>query len=64
MIDPTLVYSRLVGGTGDDESYGVVVDGTGAAYVAGFTASTNFPLTAGGFDRSFGGVADVLVGRL
>src|SRR5206468_1945773 len=64
VIDPTLVYSRLVGGTGDDESYGVVVDGTGAAYVAGFTTSSNFPLTAGGFDRSFGGVADVFVAKL
>ena len=64
VIDPTLVYSRLVGGTGDDESYGVVVDGTGAAYMAGFTTSSNFPVTAGGFDRSFGGVADVFVAKL
>src|SRR5207247_6338269 len=64
VIDPTLVYSRFVGGTRDDESYGVVVDGTGAAYVAGFTTSSNFPVTAGGFDRSFGGVADVLVAKL
>src|SRR5439155_19919507 len=62
VIDPTVVYSRFVGGTGDDESYGVVVDGTGAAYVAGFTTSSNFPVTAG--SRTFGGMADVFVTKL
>src|SRR5439155_2863046 len=64
VIDPTVVYSRFVGGTGDDESFGVVVDGTGAAYVAGFTTSSNFPVTTGSFDGTFGGVADVFVAKL
>ncbi|MGH3184568.1 MAG: SBBP repeat-containing protein, partial [Streptosporangiaceae bacterium] len=42
-----LIYSTYLGGNGDDEANGIAVDSTGAAYVAGFTSSTNFPVTAG-----------------
>ncbi len=42
-IDPTLEYSTYLGGTGEDGASAVAVDGDGAAYVAGSTASTNFP---------------------
>lgn len=42
----TLVYSTYLGGNGDDEATGIAVDSTGAAYVTGFTNSTNFPTTA------------------
>lgn len=36
-------YSTYLGGTGWDKSNGVAVDGSGAVYVAGETASTDFP---------------------
>ncbi len=38
-----LIYSTYLGGTGDDGGYGIAVDGSSNAYVAGFTQSTNFP---------------------
>jgi beta-propeller repeat-containing protein len=43
VIDPTLIYSTFLGGTGSDGAYGVAVDASGAMYLAGTTASTNFP---------------------
>jgi len=43
VIDPTMVYSTLLGGSSSDAATAVTVDSTGAAYVAGFTASQNFP---------------------
>lgn len=54
VIDPVLVYSTYLGGNNYDEAYGIVVDGTGAAYVAGYTSSSNFP-TPNAFQGTFGG---------
>ena len=41
------VYSTYLGGTGVDSARAIAVDKSGFAYVAGSTASTDFPLTAG-----------------
>jgi hypothetical protein len=56
IIDPTksgkgsLVYSSFLGGTGDDKGHGVAVDSTGSLItIVGFTASTDFPTTANGY---------------
>ena len=43
VIDPVLTYATFLGGSGSDGIAGIQVDSTGAAYVAGFTTSTNFP---------------------
>ncbi|MGO9586784.1 MAG: immunoglobulin domain-containing protein [Limisphaerales bacterium] len=40
-----LVYSTLLGSTNNDEANGIAVDNNGAAYVTGWTISTNFPNT-------------------
>jgi hypothetical protein len=40
-----LVYSTYLGGTNFDEGQGIAVDAAGCAYVTGYTASTNFPVT-------------------
>lgn len=40
----TILYSTYLGGNGDDEAQSIVVDKqTGAAYVTGYTRSTDFP---------------------
>jgi len=41
------VYSTLLGGTNNDGANSIAVDGSGAAYVTGWTVSTNFPNTVG-----------------
>ena len=38
-----LVDSTYLGGSGNDFGDGIAVDASGAVYVAGGTASTNFP---------------------
>ncbi len=40
-----LVYSTFLGGTNNDQAYAIAVDTNGAAYVTGWTVSTNFPNT-------------------
>jgi uncharacterized protein (TIGR03437 family) len=48
-IDPSgtsLVYSTYLGGTYSEEAFGVSVDAAGNAYLAGYTASTDFPVAA------------------
>ena len=44
----SLKYSALFGGTtGSDVGFGVAVDGSGNAYLAGRASSTDFPITSG-----------------
>ena len=38
-----LVYAGYIGGDGSDEGFGIAVDGTGAAFVTGYTDSPTFP---------------------
>jgi uncharacterized repeat protein (TIGR01451 family) len=40
----SLVYCTYLGGRGDDRAFGIAVDSSGAAYVTGYTQSSNFPL--------------------
>ena len=53
----SLVYSTFLGGVGQDLGYSLVVDGAGNAYVAGVTASANFPVVtpAQSFNAGLGG---------
>ncbi|WP_285578846.1 SBBP repeat-containing protein [Actinoallomurus iriomotensis] len=63
VIDPGLVYSTYLGGTGFDESIGIALDSSGNAYVTGDTASTNFPISRAVQPRSGGGT-DAFVTKL
>ena len=58
-----LVYSTYLGGSGDDFGYDLAVDGSGNAYVTGYTESTNFP-TANPLQAASAGNADVFVAKL
>jgi hypothetical protein len=60
-----LAYSTFLGGTDGDQGLGIAVDGSGGAYVTGTTQSTDFPTTAGAFDRIYnGGFRDAFVTKL
>jgi len=59
-----LVYSTFLGGSNDDEGYGIAVDGSGNAYVTGYTGSTNYDTTAGAYQTTFRGISDVFVTKL
>ncbi len=48
----TLVYSTYLGGNGEDQGNGIMVDGAGNAYATGHTSSTNFPVTPGAFQTT------------
>jgi sugar lactone lactonase YvrE len=47
-----LIYSTFLGGSGNDSAGGLAVDSSGAAYVTGWTSSTDFPVTGGAFQSS------------
>ena len=55
----SLVYSTYLGGVGQDLGYSLVVDSAGSAYVAGVTASANFPVVspAQSFNAGLGGAS-------
>ena len=62
VIDPVLVYSTYLGGSGTDQLTGIAVDSTGSIYVAGSTDSIDFPLaTLGSLPM---GLSHVLVAKL
>jgi hypothetical protein len=64
VIDPVLVYSTFLGGTGNDWAYGIAVDGAGNAYVSGFTESTDFPTTPATFEATMDGRYEAFVTKL
>ncbi len=47
-------YSTFIGGTQTDAAWAIALDDNGSIYVAGETASSNFPVS-GGFQGTFGG---------
>jgi len=47
-----ILYSTYLGGSNVDSGQGIAVDNSGAAYVTGFTTSSNFPTTPGAFMTS------------
>ncbi len=60
----SLLYSGYLGGAADEEGYGIAVDATSAAYITGYTRSSNFPTSAGAFDASLGGTRDAFVAKI
>ncbi len=62
----SLLFSTYLGGSVDSTEfgYGIAVDGSGSIYVSGGTGATDFPTTAGAFDRVLDGPSDVFVAKL
>jgi len=50
-----LIFSTYLGGSGNDSGIGIALDSGANAYIAGATASSNFPTTAGAFQPIFAG---------
>ena len=50
-----LAYATFLGGSGCDAGVGIAVDGSGAAYVTGYTDSARLPHHAGAFDTTYNG---------
>ncbi len=65
VIDPTLLYSTLVGGVNWDMAFGLAVGQSGHAYITGWTHSfENFPTTAGAYQTTGGNNETVFVTKL
>src|SRR5262245_47521487 len=63
VIDPLLQATPL-GGSDVDDAFGLAIGPAGDVYVAGTTASFDFPGTAAGAQRRLGGGSDAYVARL
>jgi len=60
-----VIYATYLGGSANDEGNGIAVDPSGAVYVTGDTASTDFPIVKpGAFQSTYGGATDAFVTRL
>src|SRR5262249_45101868 len=60
-----LIYSTYLGGSGSDGGRGIALDGSGNAYITGFTASSDFATTPGAFDTSYNGdPEDAIVAKI
>jgi len=56
----TIVYSSYLGGISTDWGSGIAVDSSGAAYIVGYTESTNFPAKHA-FQKALHGYQDAFV---
>ncbi len=63
VIDPVLVYSSYLGGTGIDVATAVAVDSAGYVWVAGSTSSTDFPAAGAPIDAEFNAKYDIFVAK-
>jgi hypothetical protein len=60
----TLLWSTFLGGAGDDNMLSLALDSSENPIVPGWTASSDFPVTAGAYDTSYNGSQDVFVAKL
>src|SRR5207248_4394383 len=63
VIDPVLIYSTYLGGSGDDLASSIAVDFANNLYIAGTTSSTNFPTHAPAYPAT-AGLSDIFVTKL
>ena len=64
VIDPVLEYSTYLGGNAGDYPKAIAVDASGNAYIAGYTHSTDFPVTSGAFQSHSLGYGTPFVAKL
>ncbi len=59
-----IVYVTRMGGSAYDSASRVAIDGEGNAWVAGFTKSADFPITADAWQSTYGGDGDAFLMKL
>lgn len=57
-------WGTYLGAEGEERGEGIALERCGTVVVSGRTTSTLFPTTAGAYDTTYGGGADVMVARL
>jgi hypothetical protein len=60
----SLLYSTYFGGTDNDVATSVAIGAKGNWYLAGYTSSTNFPTSVGGFKTTYGTNSDGFVAKI
>lgn len=60
----TIEYSTFIGGSDNEELYGMEVDKEGYVFLTGYTESADYPITIGAFNSTFGGISDIYVSKL
>jgi uncharacterized protein (TIGR03437 family) len=60
----TLVYSTYLSGSDQEDALVIATDGTGYAYVSGYTTSPNFPITQGAYQSTLKGGEDLFVAKV
>jgi len=59
-----LLYSTYIGGSSSEAGFGITVDGSGNAYVTGYTNSSDFPVTQDAFQTDYALGSDAFVTKL
>jgi photosystem II stability/assembly factor-like uncharacterized protein len=59
-----LLYSTFLGGLSSDGGTSIAVDGSGNAYIAGYTTSSTFPVTSSAIQAVYGGQQDAFVAKI
>jgi Beta-propeller repeat len=60
----TLIFSTFLGGSQTDKSNAVSLDSSGNVYIAGYTQSSDFPVTSNAYQKAFGGSSDAFLSKL
>ena len=56
-----VIYATYIGGTGNDYPHSIITDFNQQLYIYGSSTSTNYPVTANGFQTNYGGNSDIIV---
>ncbi len=57
-----LIYSTYIGGSDSEIPHSLVVNSANELYVLGISGSSNFPITTGAYDATFGGGEVLMIG--
>lgn len=63
LTSPVLDYATFLGGVDADDGLAITVDSRGDVYLAGRTASPDFPTTSGAYDVTLNGGVDAFVAK-